>query len=602
MPSQAAANERYLRRTKRPDPASASTQGASKFLKPERSTRLGQEEIPKRYPHQTDLRTKLKTELTHPEEFADRPKIEPSFRAPPLLPGLLECLKSLVGKFAKPTPIQALSMTHFIPKDVDSADAPSFKRHPTLLASETGSGKSIAYLLPVLQNLKETEIAWRASALPEALEKSETGGETVEGAVVVPRVTPGPRAIILTPTHELSRQISTFAKALSHNIKLRVRCTSNPNKATKADPWNEAGAAAAHPSDGSGRLLDILVGTPSKILSLSGGVELEDRSVLPGSQRTWDEIFKGKRLGMPASRISLDRVEWIIIDEADVLFDRDFIRTTEAILTDVLAARNAAASSEHQSTNGVLPFSLVLSSATIPVSLSNYLAERYPHTTRLVSPRVHFLPKALKKESVQLTDGNKMSAIYKKIESVWADDALERARISGGTASAKDVARTESGQGKILIFCNDKHTVTKLATYLKEERKTDSVVMVGDGEGRLKGSNRHLAGFLNPTALKSSGDAAKARASPTDGDPPSPRIMITTSLLARGLDFHPSVKHVFMVDEARTAVDFLHRAGRTGRAGQSGSVVLFEKGNRKDRRAAGRAARLAASRPQRYSL
>ncbi|KAG9010736.1 RNA helicase [Tulasnella sp. JGI-2019a] len=599
LPSQAAANERYLRRTKRPDPSTIPLTGTSRFRKVDRSTKPEPEVAPKRYPHQTDLRTKLKTELSHPEDFAQRPRVEPSFRAPPLLPGLLDSLKSLVGKYAKPTPIQALSIAHFLPKDADAADNSAAKGHPTLLASETGSGKSVAYLLPVLQGLKETEIHQAASDLTDTQQPPATADtEIVEGAVIAPRVTVGPRAIILTPTHELSRQISTFAKALSHNIKLRIRCTSNPNRVTKADPWNETGV---NPRSGDGdRLLDILVGTPSKILSLSGGVELEDRTVIPGSQRTWDEAFKGKAIGKPESRISLDRVEWIIVDEADVLFDRDFIRTTEAILADVLAARNAAASIESQSSTRTLPFNLVLSSATIPVSLSNYLSERYPHAARLVSPRVHFLPKTLKKESVQLTDGNKMSAIYKKIEAVWADDALERARIADGTGSAKDVARTESGQGKILIFCNDKATASKLATYLKEERKTETLVMVGDGEGRLKGSNRHLAAFLNPTALKSSEDTAKASAPPAEADSPSPRILITTSLLARGLDFHPSVKHVFMVDAARTAVDFLHRAGRTGRAGQSGSVVLFERGNRRDRRAAGKAARVGASRPQRY--
>jgi ATP-dependent RNA helicase MRH4 len=54
--------------------------------------------------------------------------------------------------------------------------------------------------------------------------------------------------------------------------------------------------------------------------------------------------------------------------------------------------------------------------------------------------------------------------------------------------------------------------------------------------------------------------------------------MITTSLLSRGLDFDPSIKHVFIVDEPRNMIDFLHRAGRSGRAGQTGRVVIFGKG------------------------
>jgi ATP-dependent RNA helicase MRH4 len=53
--------------------------------------------------------------------------------------------------------------------------------------------------------------------------------------------------------------------------------------------------------------------------------------------------------------------------------------------------------------------------------------------------------------------------------------------------------------------------------------------------------------------------------------------MITTSLLSRGLDFSPNIKYVFIIDEPRNMIDFLHRAGRTARAGANGRVVIFGK-------------------------
>jgi superfamily II DNA/RNA helicase len=59
-----------------------------------------------------------------------------------------------------------------------------------------------------------------------------------------------------------------------------------------------------------------------------------------------------------------------------------------------------------------------------------------------------------------------------------------------------------------------------------------------------------------------------------------PRVLITTSLLSRGLDFSPSIKHVILVDQARDQVDFLHRAGRTGRGeGGVGNVYVFDTGD-----------------------
>ncbi len=52
------------------------------------------------------------------------------------------------------------------------------------------------------------------------------------------------------------------------------------------------------------------------------------------------------------------------------------------------------------------------------------------------------------------------------------------------------------------------------------------------------------------------------------------QILVTTDLLARGLDV-PHVKHVVNYDLPYKAEDFLHRIGRTARAGRSGSAITF---------------------------
>ena len=52
------------------------------------------------------------------------------------------------------------------------------------------------------------------------------------------------------------------------------------------------------------------------------------------------------------------------------------------------------------------------------------------------------------------------------------------------------------------------------------------------------------------------------------------QILITTDLLARGLDV-PSVECVVNYDLPNESEDFLHRIGRTARAGQSGQAITF---------------------------
>jgi len=123
--------------------------------------------------------------------------------------------------------------------------------------------------------------------------------------------------------------------------------------------------------------------------------------------------------------------------------------------------------------------------------------------------------------------------------------------------------------------------VIELSEYLGNHG-VNCVPMTSESRRRMIGSNRHLFGFLKKPSIVET--ASKKRAlknlrlgvvEKTEKNPPL--VMATTSLLSRGLDFSPEVKHVFIVDEPRNMIDFLHRAGRSGRAGQRGKVIVFGK-------------------------
>jgi ATP-dependent RNA helicase MRH4, mitochondrial len=136
----------------------------------------------------------------------------------------------------------------------------------------------------------------------------------------------GPRALVLAPTHELSRQLAGFGKALVHHSRLRVQSTSRANitsntrsrvfaakMANTSDGDDMEGEFEVRPGSDTSHALDVLVGTPSKLLGMARG-------------NGWDKEFaegeetrrKKWRVGRP--EITLSEIEWVIVDEADVLF------------------------------------------------------------------------------------------------------------------------------------------------------------------------------------------------------------------------------------------------------------------------------------------
>jgi ATP-dependent RNA helicase MRH4 len=252
------------------------------------------------------------------------------------------------------------------------------------------------------------------------------------------------------------------------------------------------------------------------------------------------------------------------------ILDPDFEESTRALLADIAAARGSPVQNtpDPLSSQGTLvtpnlsqntpvgyPFNLILTTATIPKSLATYLDIYHPTLIRLASPGVHRLPSTMKTEYENWTGGNKDADIERRIRKVWAEDSI-RSNFDGN-------------RSRILIFCNRGTKVQTLGAYL-DGKGIPNVALTKDGGTRNFGNNRHLDGFLRTNGPK------HPRPSPQDGDK-EPHVMITTSMLSRGLDFSPDVRHVFIVDEPRNMVDFLHRAGRSARAGQAGKVVVFGK-------------------------
>lgn len=355
----------------------------------------------------------------------------------------------------------------------------------------------------------------------QSLHSTRAAGEHADVAYAAqhtPRLLP--RAVVLAPTHELARQIAEVAKALSHHAthKLRVDCTSTRQfDARAADAYAKLQQYAAQAHD---------VGAPPHT-----GAPLSPDVLVTTPKRL-------RELCAPTHRtpLALSNAAWVVVDEADTLLDDGF-------RPDTTAALDAVADAD-----------VVLATATIPKTLAALLATRYPRMTTLASPHLHTLPARLTARFLD-PGGSKDMAMLKEI-----------LRIFTTPACADD---------QILIFRDRRTSVEQLSGFLRA-RNVDHVALTGDADARASRTDARLAPFLHRPYTRD------------DAPPPdAPRILLTTSVLSRGLDFGPRVRHVFVPDAGRgraavqhandNALELLHRAGRSARAGREGSVVFFEK-------------------------
>lgn len=109
------------------------------------------------------------------------------------------------------------------------------------------------------------------------------------------------------------------------------------------------------------------------------------------------------------------------------------------------------------------------------------------------------------------------------------------------------VKELDARTGSIIVFVRTKHGADRLATRLSRENHSADVI---HGDLRQNKRDRAIAAF---------------RAGKT-------RIMVATDVAARGIDV-PQIEHVINFDLPQVAEDYVHRIGRTARAGAEGCAL-----------------------------
>ncbi|WP_299209443.1 DEAD/DEAH box helicase [uncultured Dokdonia sp.] len=270
------------------------------------------------------------------------------------------------------------------------------------------------------------------------------------------------RALVLTPTRELAAQV--FDNVKEYSVFLDMKSTvifggvnQNPQVRTLRQG------------------VDILIATPGRLLDLLNQGEL-----------------------------SLSKVEFLVLDEADRMLDMGFVRDIKKVISLVPKKRQTLLFSATFSKDiKALASSMLNNPILVEATPENTTAEKVDQTTYRVDK------------------SKKTELITKFIE--------------------------EGNWNQVLVFTRTKHGANRLSQKLDKAGITSAAI---HGNKTQNARTKALAGFKKGSI----------------------RVLVATDIAARGLDI-PLLPHVINYELPNVPEDYVHRIGRTGRAGASGEAI-----------------------------
>lgn len=336
---------------------------------------------------------------------------------------------SALGKkgYTKPTPIQAKA----IPDILLGKDF--------LGIAQTGTGKTGAFSLPIIHLLSGDESF-----------KQKSNAK--------------PRALILSPTRELTIQIYDNIKLYSQDLNLISQVVYG-------------GVSDKHQIENIKNGVDIVVATPGRLLDL-----------------------------VLQKALDLSMIEIFVLDEADRMLDMGFIDDIKKIIKYLPVQRqNLFFSATMPKAISALSHQILKNPAVVEISPESTTVERIS-------------------QSVYLVDSKNKKLLLKEI--------LDNQDLK-----------------TVLVFCKTKNGANQLARFLASSKISAGII---HGNKSQSARQQALEQFRQGQS----------------------RVLIATDIASRGIDI-TGISHVINYDMPLEPQSYVHRIGRTARAGQSGVAISF---------------------------
>ena len=356
-----------------------------------------------------------------------------------LIPPLLDAVRA--EGYTEPTPIQRQAIPHVL------------EGRDLLGCAQTGTGKTAAFALPILQRL---------TTVPRGAMPAGSGRRPI-------------RTLVLTPTRELASQIGESFGAYGRLIP-QHRVQGVPRKAIRHTVV--FGGVGQRPQEDALRAgVDVLVATPGRLLDLA------------------QQGF-----------VHLDRLEVFVLDEADRMLDMGFIHDVRRVI-------------------GMLPKErqTLFFSATMP-------------------PDIQSLADAILRDPVKVAVAPPATTVELIDQSAYFVEKGDKRALLEHVLSHPSVTR-------VLVFTRTKHGANKVVQNLAKAGVPAEAI---HGNKSQSARERALGNFKKG----------------------STRVLVATDLAARGIDVE-GISHVVNYEIPDVPETYVHRIGRTARAGASGIAMSF---------------------------
>ena len=358
-----------------------------------------------------------------------------------------ELLRAVAAEgYTAPTPVQAEAIPHVL------------ARRDVLAGAQTGTGKTAAFVLPILQLLNETRPTPRHPI-------RASGSPRGRGAFGVrPVISTGlpVRCLVLTPTRELAIQVEEFVRTYGRERPVR-----------SATIYGGVGYESQFQAIAAGP--EIVVATPGRLLDIH-----------------------------EQGKLDLRQVEILVLDEADRMLDMGFIKDIRKII-------------------GLLP---------------------------------------AKRQNLMFS-------------ATFADDVRQLAQTILQDPAQVQIARRNAVVEAVrqIVYPVDRHRKRELLSYLIRSGRIDRALVFA----RTKHGTQRLAEQLERDGISATaihGDRSQGQRIKALDDFKEGRvdILVATEVAARGLDID-GLPHVVNYELPTVPEDYVHRIGRTGRAGMTGDAV-----------------------------